>query len=54
MGSVLVFFDEKIKISEVLQNIKRDPIKFDEFRVVAVTSEEAEKIIATFTNKDAQ
>lgn len=53
MGSVLVFFDEKIKISEVLQNIKKDPIKFD-FRVVAVTSEEAEKIIATFTSKDAQ
>ena len=50
MGSVLVYYDERTKINEVLENIAKNPLKF-EFRIVAVNRDEAEKIIETFTNK---
>lgn len=53
MGSVLVYYEERVKISDVLASIHQRPIKYD-FRVVGVTAEEAEKIIATFTSKEAQ
>jgi RNA recognition motif-containing protein len=53
MGSVLIYYAENTKINEVMDNIRQHPIKYD-FRVVAVSSEEAEKIIASFTNKDLQ
>lgn len=53
MGSVLVYFDEGVRINEVMQGIRDNPIKY-EFRVVAVSAEEAEKIIATFSNKESQ
>lgn len=50
MGSVLVYYDERTKINEVLENIAKNPLKF-EFRIVAVNRDEAEKIIETFANK---
>jgi hypothetical protein len=38
MGSVLVYFADTVKISDVMENIRKDPIKYD-FRVVAVSAE---------------
>lgn len=53
MGSVLIYFADNISVNQVLENIRMNPIKYD-FRVVAVSAEEAEQIIATFTNKELQ
>lgn len=36
MGSVLVYFDERTKIAEVLGNIRKEPLKF-EFKIKPVT-----------------
>lgn len=53
MGSVLVYYEEGVSINEVLAGIRDNPIKYD-FRVVAVSADEADKIIATFSNKESQ
>ena len=53
MGSVLIYFADHVKVSDVMDNIRKDPIKYV-FRVVAVSAEEAEKITQTFTNKEIQ
>lgn len=54
MGSVLVYYDEKVKISGILDNIRENPIN-QEFRIMAVDQQEAEKIIEAFSqNKKAE
>lgn len=53
MGSVLITFADNVSVNQVMENIRQHPIKYD-FRVVAVSAEEADKIIATFTNKELQ
>lgn len=53
MGSVLVYFDDRAKVSKILETIQANPLS-QQFRVLAVNSEEADRIISTFMSKEVQ
>ena len=53
MGSVLVYYDQTTRVNDVLAAIRTNPTH-SEFRIIAVNAQEAEKIIETFSNKEAQ